>query len=284
MHAHPIAEDAGEIKAPKRKPHNTDPWYKRYPRDFYEDTRDLKPDERGLYNDLLDLIYMAGGPLADDDRLLSYKMHVHIGVWRRVRKRLLATGKLFLNRGQIMNKRAKEVLATRDTERAAMGYRGGDSLPSQGELFKNSNDFNGGLRASSTELESQKEEVEEEGDNIIPLRASQRLAGLNGAADPMLKDVIGWMAGGDEQCAREWLGKQVAIYGETAVRDSYSKLSTDMASGSKRLIARPLQTWCSIAARLHGAGQAGQQYASGSRSAKAQANAAFTEMLKKRGA
>lgn len=252
MHAHPIAEDAVEIKAQrKRRPHEADPWYKRYARDFYDDTRDLKPDERGLYNDIIDLIYMAGGPLADDDRLLSYKMHVHIGVWRRIRKRLLATGKLYLNRGHLMNKRAKEILAIREAERVAMGCRGGDSPSSQGELFKITNDFNGDVRASCTELESQKAEVEEEGDNIIPLRASQTLAGLNGAASPMLKDIVGWMGGGDEQCAGQWLATQIAIYGEAVVRDSYSKLKTDMADSRKRLVARPLQTWCSIAARMH---------------------------------
>ncbi len=84
----------------------------------------------------------------------------------------------------------------------------------------------------------------------ISVGASQQsgLAGLNGAADVMLTDIIRWMVGGDEQCARAWLGKQVTIYGQQAVRDSYAKLSTDLASGV--IVSRPLQAWSKIASRM----------------------------------
>lgn len=64
----------------------------------------------------------------------------------------------------------------------------------------------------------------------------------------MLRDVISWMVGGDEQSAREWLSTQTKLYGERVVRDSYSKLKADIATG--RLISRPISTWCAIAGRM----------------------------------
>lgn len=250
MNPQDMPQDGGESKSRKRKPHEADPWYKRYPRDFYDDTRVLKPDERGLYNDIVDLIYMAEGPLKDDDRILAHKLYVDIKLWRRVRRRLLAGGWLFITRGHLHNKRAKEVLATREEERTSMGRRGLPRPDVQGDFFKNTNEINGNCRASSTELESQRAE-EEKTDNIIPLRASSTvggLASLNGIADVMLKDIVQWMTGGDEAAARAWLAKQIAIFGQKAVCDSYGKLGTDIASGM--VIARPLQTWTKIAERM----------------------------------
>lgn len=149
MNAHDVDQDDDKDKTRKRKPHEADPWYKRFPRDFYEDTRDLKPDERGLYNDIIDLIYMAGGPLKDNDRTLAHKLYVDIKLWRRVRRRLLAGGWLFISRGQLMNKRAKEVLDQREVERRSMGRRGVGTAYVQGDFFKNPNEINGSSRASS---------------------------------------------------------------------------------------------------------------------------------------
>lgn len=82
------------------------------------------------------------------------------------------------------------------------------------------------------------------GNRFVPVN----LAGLNGAAEPMLNDILGWMSGGDVTSARNWLSKFIHIHGQDVVRDSYQKLSTDMISGS--IITQPLQTWGRIASRL----------------------------------
>ena len=74
------------------------------------------------------------------------------------------------------------------------------------------------------------------------------LAGLNGSADPMISDIVGWMYGGDEKAARNWLSAMVSQMGRDTVRKSYLKLKTDLAEGA--LIAKPLQTWTKIAQRL----------------------------------
>jgi uncharacterized protein YdaU (DUF1376 family) len=151
-------DDASEPR--KRKPHQADPWYKRYPRDFHDDTRVLTLAERGAYGDILDLIYMAEGPIPDEEGYLAHKLHCHKLSWRPIRRRLLALGFLYITRGQLMNKRAGEVLKTRKDERIAMGSRG-DSREVQPRLDvgleKNIIDFNAHLRASSTESESDQE-------------------------------------------------------------------------------------------------------------------------------
>jgi hypothetical protein len=68
----------------------------------------------------------------------------------------------------------------------------------------------------------------------------------------MISDIQKWMpAGGDEPCARQWLTTQVKIYGDHVVADSYAKLGADLLSG--KIITRPLQTWCAIAARMRDA-------------------------------
>ena len=78
--------------------------------------------------------------------------------------------------------------------------------------------------------------------------AKGALAGLNGAADLMLKDVMGWMPGGDPITARRWLNTTLHTYGQDVTRESYQKLVTDIASGM--VIAQPLQTWSKIATRM----------------------------------
>lgn len=282
MYAQAIVDDANEIKPDAQKP-TPDLWYRRYAREYYEGTRELSLEDRGAYSDVLDLIYMTGGPLKDDERLIAHRLHIDVRTWRPIRKRLLALGKLFIVRGHLHNAKAKRVLSQRESERKSMGERPAKSAGSAVDrprisrgsrpdlpgisldLFENINEINGDSGPSShNRTEEKREEREEKKDNIIPLRASRqqedRLAGSGGVADLMIKDAAAWMHG-DEKCAREWLTTQIAIYSEQIVRDSYAKLATDIASG--KIITRPLQTWCTIAGRLHGAaGQAPAKTAS----------------------
>lgn len=74
------------------------------------------------------------------------------------------------------------------------------------------------------------------------------LAGLNGSADPMISDIVGWMTGGDRQSAKNWLSTFLGQYAQDVVRESYFDLKTQIAEG--KLIAQPLRVWAKIAARL----------------------------------
>jgi uncharacterized protein YdaU (DUF1376 family) len=168
MHESGMAHDSAPVKSKKRKSHQTDPWYKRYPRDYYEDTRELKLDERGAYSDILDLIYMAEGPIPDDLRSIAFKLHCDLRQWKRIRGRLLALGKLFLVGGKLHNKRARDLLKTRAEERAAMGRNkaelGDSSGVANADLFENVIDFNASRRARSTESDHQSKKIEKQED------------------------------------------------------------------------------------------------------------------------
>lgn len=134
----------------KRRPHESAPWYKRYPRDFFDATRCLTGEQRGYFNDVCDLIYMNDGPIADDSRHLAFRLCVDLRVWKRVRNVLLAHGFLYIVHGKLMNKRCKEVLAERQVERRCSAQE-----PKLGaHLEKSSFDFNG---PKSVEVESESE-------------------------------------------------------------------------------------------------------------------------------
>lgn len=156
----------------KKKPHEVEPWYKRYPRDWFEDTRDLKLDERGAYNDIIDLIYMTGGPIRDDARALAFRLHCDARVWTRIRRRLLAEGFLYIVHeatcGKLMNKRCAEVLAERQLQLAYMGRSGEPSPEVPPDLFGNPNEINGGMASRSTDSDSDSEREKES--STTPLR------------------------------------------------------------------------------------------------------------------
>lgn len=96
-----------------------------------------------------------------------------------------------------------------------------------------------------------REEEEKKEKQTSPASLEQEpdgLAGLNGMASSMISDVIKWMVGGDEQCARTWLANTTRTYGSAITKAAYHKLGTDMLNGET--FAKPLTAWCAIALRM----------------------------------
>ena len=85
-------------------------WYKRDPDAALAGMAELTLEERGAYNTVLDLIYSQEGKLKDDDRYISGWLRCDIRVWRRIRRRLVELGKLYLYAGCLHNKRADREL------------------------------------------------------------------------------------------------------------------------------------------------------------------------------
>lgn len=85
---------------------NALPYYKRYPRDFIEGTIGFDLELKGAYAILLDLIYMQGGNLPDDDRYISGLMGCSAKKWQSIRARLFELGKITIENGKISNSRA----------------------------------------------------------------------------------------------------------------------------------------------------------------------------------
>ncbi|MBY0448106.1 MAG: YdaU family protein [Hyphomonadaceae bacterium] len=83
-----------------------DAWFPLFHRDFRGGTRKLSLEERGAYFELLMLMYDAKGAIDDDEAGISAELGCDKRVWRRLRAKLLAAGKLDLSDGKLSNARA----------------------------------------------------------------------------------------------------------------------------------------------------------------------------------
>ncbi len=82
------------------------PYYKAYPRDFIEGTIGMSFELKGAYRLVLDLIYMQGGNLPDDDRYISGLLGCSLRKWSALRADLIAAGKLQVSNDCLTNYRA----------------------------------------------------------------------------------------------------------------------------------------------------------------------------------
>lgn len=85
-------------------------WYKRDPVAALDGMRVLSLEERGAYNTVLDLIYSRDGNLPDDDRFICGWLGVDLRIWKRIKARLIALGKLYVRGGLLGNARADAVV------------------------------------------------------------------------------------------------------------------------------------------------------------------------------
>ncbi len=107
---------------------NERPWYKRYPSDALNGKIGLELDERGAYDTILDMIYDRFGRVPDDSRYIAGCCGCSLRKWNSLRGKLIEKGKIFINNGEIHNKRADfELAITLKTsrKRAENGAKGG---------------------------------------------------------------------------------------------------------------------------------------------------------------
>lgn len=88
------------------------PYYKRYPRDFIEGTIGMPFELKAAYSIVLDLIYMQGGKLPNDDRYISGLLGCSVRKWKTIRSELVRLGKVEIISDFIQNKRAEKELET----------------------------------------------------------------------------------------------------------------------------------------------------------------------------
>lgn len=77
------------------------PYYKAYPRDFIEGTVGMAFEVKGAYRIVLDLIYMRGGDLPDDQRYIAGVLGCSVRAWKGYRERLIEAGKIVVVDGNI---------------------------------------------------------------------------------------------------------------------------------------------------------------------------------------
>src|SRR5580765_1912252 len=69
-------------------------WYQRDPHAAIEGMLGLSMEERGAYNTLIDMLYARDGDVLNDDRMMAHAQQCSIRLWRSVRDRLIAKGKI----------------------------------------------------------------------------------------------------------------------------------------------------------------------------------------------
>jgi uncharacterized protein YdaU (DUF1376 family) len=88
-------------------------WYKRDPNAWRAGVCQLKPEERGIYDTVIDVLYSYDGVLPPDvdDKWWARECNCDPRTWRAVRDRLIAKGKLFYkDDGALMAKRVEREL------------------------------------------------------------------------------------------------------------------------------------------------------------------------------
>lgn len=86
------------------------PYYKAYPRDFFDGTVGLDFEVKAAYRLLLDLIYQHGGRLVDDPRFIAGQLGCSVRKWNSLREAIIATGKVVVISGYLGNYRADKEL------------------------------------------------------------------------------------------------------------------------------------------------------------------------------
>lgn len=69
-------------------------WYRRYPDNFLVEAAELSLDEKGAFSLIVDLIYSTRRPVDDNPQTIARLCGCSTYRWKRIRERLLATGKI----------------------------------------------------------------------------------------------------------------------------------------------------------------------------------------------
>lgn len=118
------------------------PWHKRYHSDALTGMIGLTLEERGAFQTVLDMIYDRGGPIPDNDRLLSSQMGVTPRKWRSLKTALIGHGKIAAWGGLIGNQKALleiEEYEKMSRKRAENGAKGGRKTSEHWKKIKESN-------------------------------------------------------------------------------------------------------------------------------------------------
>ena len=86
--------------------------YLRHPDNFFTGTRTLTLEQRGAFNDLLDLYISRDGDLPDNDQHRARELAIDIRLWKRIKRELVEAGKLEITATSIVPTGAATTLAT----------------------------------------------------------------------------------------------------------------------------------------------------------------------------
>lgn len=138
------------------------PWFKCYQDLWLDGTRDLTPEQRGIYIDCLCLIYKYDQPLRDDIDWVAHKLHVKPRVWKRIREELVACGKLVQTADGLTNGRAESEIVERGLVKEMRSKSAKKRSKISGNDPEKSNENNKTEVANADRVRSKNKTVEEE--------------------------------------------------------------------------------------------------------------------------
>lgn len=231
------------------------PFMRLFTSDYRDGTAQLSFELQGFYFRILTYLHDGERVPADAAELARF-LQCSPRTTRAFVPKLITAGKLYEANGELRNKRVDRDLepmsASDETELEPT------SNPIEPEVEPNSGRESQIIESNqspqnhtmeiTTSISNSISIPEEEPEPASVEQEPDGLAGLNGAAASMIASVQGWMVGGDERCARNWLATTTRVYGPGPTKAAYHKLVTDMADG--QTFAKPLQVWSRIAQRM----------------------------------
>ncbi len=85
-------------------------FWKCEPDKFLVGVRGLSLEECGAYSIILQLIYSTDNQLLDDDFEMCGSLHCNARVWKRIKEKLIAKGKIYVENGFLMNSKATSTI------------------------------------------------------------------------------------------------------------------------------------------------------------------------------
>lgn len=232
------------------------PWFKCFQDAWLEGTRNLKPEQRGIYFDCLCLLYKFGTPLKRDDKWMSHQLHVPVRTWQRLKRELIASGKLVEIDGALSNARAeKEVAAQHAVREKTADKRAKTSEKLQTKTkfnSENANDFSGTTGESIEDrVKKGEEEKKDSQPAAVECDAAPRLA-AGWLDDFSIVNLFNELADGDAPKAERWLIENQHL-GTAAIREAGERVKAERIAGKR--VVDPLKLSASIAQRLKAGGQ-----------------------------
>ena len=217
-------------------------WYKMNPVDWNDGTDDLTLEQEGAYLRICNAIYISERPIRDNMFVVAGLLRCSDRRARRLVDDLVKAGKLVIEDGVIVNRRAVDELSTRRRlrmERQSNGSRGGlKSAETRAKQLKN-NDQPQANASSKNEAEEKREEERRE-----PLTPLERKRFANPSV--VLQGVVDVMSAQSFAAHCEEKGKPLSSQQAEAVVDTLREVKRLGGNPSEALKLAIRRGWVSI--------------------------------------
>lgn len=160
----PVAAAQGKVSRARKKAGDFHyRYHKRWHGDALRGMSDLNPEQRGVYNTLIDLQYERRGPLPNDDAWLARTNNCPLRTFRRIKAELVAKGRIEVDEeaGSVFDKRCIEELTDAGVLRQTLSEAGRRGAAKRAKKRDNFSDFSVETFPKVTAASSQEQQLSE---------------------------------------------------------------------------------------------------------------------------